>query len=138
MGHREEPPVDCTRCGTCCFSESPRHARVTGDDHERLGDEAESLVTWIGNEAFMRLAPARRRDGAEGPVVHHCGALVLDADRGTFSCAIYERRPQVCRDLQRGSPECRGELGAKGERPPRALALLDARAMLTARGRTSR
>ena len=111
---------------------------MTGDDHERLGDDAESLVTWIGNEAFMRLAPARRLDGADGPAVHHCAALVLDAAQGTFSCSVYERRPQICRDVERGSPECRGELDTKGERPPRALALLDPRVGLTSRGRTSR
>ena len=51
----DEPPDDCTRCGACCFSGSPRHARVTGDDHERLGDDAERLVAWIGNLAFMRI-----------------------------------------------------------------------------------
>ena len=58
MGARwvdDEPPDDCMRCGACCFSESPRHARVTGDDHGRLGDDAERFVEWIGNEAFMRI-----------------------------------------------------------------------------------
>ncbi|MBX3192636.1 MAG: YkgJ family cysteine cluster protein [Labilithrix sp.] len=110
-------PEACTGCGTCCFSESPRHARVTGDDHERLGEDADRLVTWIGNEAFMRLAPA-------GEDLHKCIALEIDPARGAFLCAIYERRPQICRDLERGSPACGGELATKGERPKRALALL--------------
>lgn len=107
--------VDCIRCGTCCFSESERHARVTGDDYERLGADAETLVEFLGNQAFMRLS----REGGVG----HCAALVLGAD-GTFTCSIYERRPQVCRDLERGSGACAGEIATKGERPKRALALL--------------
>ena len=120
MGHREEPPQDCTRCAACCFSESARHARVTGDDHARLGDDAESLVTWIGNAAFMRLELV----GDASPALHRCAALAVDADLETFACSIYERRPQVCRALERGSPECRGELAAKSDRPRRALTVL--------------
>jgi Fe-S-cluster containining protein len=130
MGHPEDSPDDCMTCAACCFSESPRHARVTGDDHARLGDAAEDLITWVGNQAFMRLEAV-----GEGSPLHRCGALAVDPERGTFACSIYERRPQICRDLERGSPECRGELEAKAERPRRALRVLRA---LTASGRTSR
>jgi uncharacterized protein len=101
---------------------------VTGDDHARLGDDAEDLVAWIGNLAFMRLAPVSELS----PALHRCAALALDPSSGTFSCTIYERRPQVCRDLERGSPQCHGELGAKAERPRTALAVL------SGSGRTSR
>lgn len=101
---------------------------MTGDDHARLGDDAERLVTWIGNAAFMRLESV----GEGSPPLHRCAALAVDPERGTFSCSIYERRPQVCRDLERGSPECRGELSAKSGRPRRALT------MLTSSGRRSR
>jgi uncharacterized protein len=102
---------------------------VTGDDHVRLGDDAETLVSWIGNSAFMRLS----RDGADG--LRRCGALAIDPILGTFACSIYERRPQVCRDLERGGSGCRGELATKADRPPRAL--VQARS-LTSRDRTSR
>lgn len=107
---------DCVRCGACCFSESDRHARVTGDDYERLGDAAAELVTWLGNQAFMRID----RTGPAG----RCAALVIDASSGTFLCSVYERRPQVCRDLERGSPACEGERHAKGDRPKRTLAVV--------------
>jgi Fe-S-cluster containining protein len=30
-------------------------------------------------------------------------------DRDTYRCTIYERRPQVCRDVATGGPECRVE-----------------------------
>ena len=115
-----KPPDDCRQCGACCFSESPRHARVTGDDHERLGDDAEALVAWIDNLAFMRLEPVTAG-------MHKCIALEIDAATGSFACSIYERRPQVCRDLEQGSGGCRGELAAKADRPKRALAVLATR-----------
>lgn len=114
-----EPPDDCMRCGACCFSDSPRHARVSGDDHARLGDAAEELVEWIGNAAFMKIE--RVTDA-----MHKCVALVIDASSGTFACSIYERRPDVCRELERGSGACRGELAVKAERPKRALSILGA------------
>jgi len=110
-----EAPSDCRRCGACCFSESPRHARVTGDDHARLGDDAERFVVFVGNQAFMRLAP---RNGTTA-----CAALVVGAD-GLFACSVYERRPDVCRELDRGSPACLGEIATKAARPRRALAIL--------------
>jgi len=85
------------------------YVRVTGDDWSRLGDEAERLAHFAGagNAAFMRM-----RDG-------HCAALaVRPAAHGAteFFCTIYERRPQVCRELARGSPECGGERAVKGAR----------------------
>ena len=82
---------------------------MSGDDYARLGDDAESHVTWVGNEAFMRLA------GAAG--VQRCAAITVDAAAGTLSCSIYARRPQVCRDLARGESACSAELDAKAGRP---------------------
>lgn len=86
--------------------------RVTGDDWTRLGDDAERMAHFAGwgNEAFMRMT-----DG-------HCAALavrrVAAGEKGVeeamkFFCTIYERRPQICRDLARGSPECEGERATK-------------------------
>ena len=112
-------PDDCTTCATCCFSESPRHVRVTGDDHARLGDDAEAWVAWLGNEAYLRLAPVAGSEGA----LHACAGLRVDPASGRMLCAIYERRPDVCRTLERGSPGCLGELAAKEARPARALVL---------------
>src|SRR5690242_11489703 len=72
---------------------------------ERLGDDAERLTSFIENRAFMRM-----HDG-------HCAALELDTDVRRWRCTIYERRPETCRHLERGSPECAGERWAKAERP---------------------
>jgi hypothetical protein len=83
---------------------------VTGDDYERLGDEAERLVVFLGNQAFMRID----RSGGVG----RCAALVV-ADGDRFLCSVYEQRPAVCRELERGSPACEGERAAKADRPGR-------------------
>ncbi len=96
----------------CCFSTLENYVRVTGDDWTRLGDVAERVAQFAGNRAFMRM-----REG-------HCAALELRrAEDGAaeFFCSVYERRPQICRDLERGSPECAGELETKGARADQAF-----------------
>ena len=104
----DDATPDCLTCGTCCFSQLETYVRVSGDDHARLGDAAETLVRFEGNRAYMRMV-----DG-------HCAALRLEVSAegtGQLVCSTYETRPQVCRDLARGGLSCRGEIAAKGERP---------------------
>lgn len=105
------PITGCLNCGVCCHSKLDTYVRVTGADWERLGVEAERVAHFIGNRAFMRMKEA----GGAGC----CAALdvrtTADGAR-EFFCTVYERRPQVCRDLARGSPECEGELAAKAGR----------------------
>jgi len=57
----------------------------------------------------------------------HCAALSVDTAKGWFVCQVYERRPAICRDLERGSPHCLGELDTKASRPPQALTQLRSR-----------
>jgi uncharacterized protein len=102
---------ECLECGTCCFSRLETFVRVSGDDYSRLGDAAEPLVWFDGIHAHMRM-----RDG-------HCAALQLDSEASRLSCSVYALRPQICRDLARGSAECAAERDAKSERPPVALRL---------------
>jgi Fe-S-cluster containining protein len=97
-------PDDCTTCGACCFSRTPDYLRVFGTDYERLADDAELLTHVIGNRVYMRLA--------EG----HCAALRIVPETGKYLCGIYERRPDVCRWLERGSGYCRAERAEKLER----------------------
>ena len=97
-------PADCLTCGVCCFSRLEAYVRVTGEDWERLGDLAESHARFIGHRAYMRMESGR------------CAALRVERDTGRYFCTVYERRPQVCRDLGRGSPECLGELVNKSDR----------------------
>lgn len=99
---------ECTACGICCAATTPRHARVTGDDWSRLGDDAERCTEWIANQAFMRIEGGR------------CVALALTPE-GRFACAIYDRRPAVCRELEPGSPACEAEIVRKAETVRRLL-----------------
>lgn len=99
-------PTDCQRCGVCCFSESPEYVWVTGYDWARLGPDAEQLAHFISNRAFMKMTNG------------HCTALkILNAENGSvrFSCSVYDRRPEICRALERGSPECLADLETKGD-----------------------
>lgn len=109
------PPLaitpECLTCGACCFSLLAAYVRVTGRDHARLAERAEELVWFEGNRAYMRMV--------EG----HCGALRIEPASGRFYCSAYETRPDVCRDLARGSDACRAELDAKAQRPVLTLGL---------------
>jgi Fe-S-cluster containining protein len=100
---------ECLACGACCFSRLETFVRVTGDDYERLGERAETLVRFDGFRGHMRMT-----DG-------HCSALVLDVTSERWMCGAYATRPQVCRDLARSSGQCLAELDAKAERPLVAL-----------------
>jgi Fe-S-cluster containining protein len=108
-------PTDCQRCGVCCFSPTEEYVWVTGYDWTRLGGEAERLAHFIGNRAFMRMTAG------------HCAALevIKSADGETsFFCSIYENRPEICRVLERGSPECFADLETKAEQVAAQTSLL--------------
>lgn len=96
------PTTDCLRCGICCHGKLDTYVRVSGADWERLGVDAERVAHFIGHRAYMRMSERG-----------HCAALDVrlspDGAR-EFFCTIYEKRPQVCRDLGRGTPECEAEL----------------------------
>lgn len=101
----------CLDCGACCFSTLPEYVRVFGVDHDRMGDEARAVTTFIGNRCYLRMAGGR------------CSALALEAGEGgrpRFRCTIYEERPDVCRSLDRGSGQCRAERHEKTVRAQQA------------------
>jgi Fe-S-cluster containining protein len=104
-------PIDCRHCGVCCFSQLDTYVRVMGADWSRLGDQAERVAHFIGHRAFLKM-----QNG-------HCAALEIERKAGEFCCAIYDCRPQICRDLLRDSPQCLGELATKGGRPAVARAV---------------
>lgn len=91
---------ECLRCGLCCFSTLETYVRVTGEDWARLGDEAERWAQFIEHRAYLRMQGG------------HCAALDIRRcahGRVSYFCRIYERRPGVCRELERGSPVCEAE-----------------------------
>ena len=91
VDHLETP--DCRTCAACCFSERQGYVRLSGEDHARLTpEEQERVALFRGNRCFLRMTEGR------------CAALVLEG--GRYTCTIYERRPQLCRDYRRGGPAC--------------------------------
>jgi len=102
----------CLECGTCCFSRLANYVPVTGADHARIGAQVDDLTHFDGNRCYMNMH--------EG----HCAALVIDLTAQEFVCSIYDLRPNTCRDLERGSAACRGEIHEKGERPLLTLSSL--------------
>lgn len=105
----------CLGCGACCFSKLADYVRVTGEDYARLGEHVDELTHFEGNRCYMNMLD------------EHCAALVVDPASQQFVCSIYESRPSTCRDLARGSSECRGEIHEKGQRPLLHLTSLRAR-----------
>ena len=105
-------PPECLACGACCFGEGERYVPVSGDDHARLGELAETYTQFLGNRCYMRMV-----DG-------HCAALRLELDgrgNGRYVCGLYAERPQTCRDRARGGGACRAELEAKHSVAQRGL-----------------
>jgi hypothetical protein len=94
-------PSDCLACGACCFWAAQKFVRVTGDDWKRLEQDAPRVAHFIENRAYMRMTAG------------HCASLEIRTRAGSteFFCTVYATRPQICRDLGRGTAECAGERG---------------------------
>ena len=91
--------LDCQSCGACCFSESSSYVPLTGRDRLLLRGDTAALVREVDGAHYMAMDRGR------------CAALRVH--RGAFVCAIYARRPAVCRELDRGTPACREERALK-------------------------
>src|SRR5665213_2289761 len=89
----------CAGCGSCCH--------LVVELRQGIDDVPEEFVVEHDGVRCME----QRGNGA-------CVAL----DPLTRLCTIYERRPQTCRDTNRGSFPCREALSrysaASGEKPP--------------------
>jgi uncharacterized protein len=95
----------CLACGACCFSRLANYVRVSGADHARIGLPVDELTHFDGNRCYMNM-----HDG-------HCAALVIEPITNQLMCSIYETRPSTCRELERESPACNGEIHQKSARP---------------------
>lgn len=100
-------PVNCRVCGACCFSDSDTYVPLNESDRVRLGEDADRFVRADGRGQYMKMRSYR------------CVALTVRA--GIFTCAIYDRRPEICRELERGSPACREEYKLKRHRARQAM-----------------
>jgi hypothetical protein len=88
-------PEDCTCCGACCFSGGRGYLALFAVDLGRFeARDRADLVDEVDGRPCMRMIEGR------------CAALRVDPAESRFVCAIYGRRPDVCRSLVRGSGEC--------------------------------
>jgi Fe-S-cluster containining protein len=85
------PP--CTDCGHCCFFPDERYVMLFDEDLVRLGERAAELTHWIKGRCFLRMEAG------------HCIALRQDGER--WLCSVYEIRPGLCREFERGCDTCR-------------------------------
>lgn len=92
---------ECTACGACCFNEHPDYIRVFAVDLERMDARALGLTVEREGRRYLRFDEGR------------CAALGLEPATDRVGCTIYAMRPDACRWLERGSGECRSQLGAK-------------------------
>lgn len=88
----------CAGCGKCC------HLVVELNPLDRVPEE------WVVEHDGVRCME-QRGNGA-------CVAL----DDATQLCTIYDSRPQVCRDFERGAALCRGVVGWPVSGPMREAA----------------
>jgi hypothetical protein len=90
---RWEAPLDCRACAACCRE---------GFDSVSVG--VREQVVWRHPSLVVRGGPRfrlRREDG-------RCAALLLEAPGAAapFSCAVYQDRPQACREILPGDRRC--------------------------------
>jgi uncharacterized protein len=98
-----EPPLDCTRCGACCFNPP---------DNVREG-YTEYVEVARGDALRQRPELLRRYTDEKDGRVHmrllvdqRCSALAGGLGR-RVRCTIYHVRPSPCRRVQAGSELCR-------------------------------
>lgn len=89
-------PADCETCGECCRSDSATFVQLNPEDVQRLGRERTRLTQQLEGQTYMKM------------VAGACAAL--DTSEGLSRCSIYDKRPELCREFQQSSPECRGVL----------------------------
>lgn len=94
-----EPPVECDPCGACC-REAFDSVPVTDEDQARLAGHTELIREHDDGWRDLHRAPSRSGCGTR------CIALRGDGDGAPFRCIVYDRRPDNCRDLARGSDAC--------------------------------
>jgi hypothetical protein len=91
------PVPDCVKCGACCVF--PLIVPVSATDH--TSSEAYWDLTLDDSSASPVIDRVLRRNSDDG----RCNQL-RGAVGGDISCAIYEDRPQNCRNFEAGSDLC--------------------------------
>jgi len=93
--------MECRRCGKCCFVNMISYARE--GDFERWRREKREDILKVMENWHLLWAGDRMASSETGVFSQTCPFLIDEG--GKFSCAIYETRPQVCREFEPGSSE---------------------------------
>jgi len=86
--------LDCTTCGACCVG---LQVTLSPADEARLSADEVLSLTEVDAEGRVR---SMKQVTPEGD----CIALRRQGER--FVCAIYERRPDACREFEESSRRC--------------------------------
>lgn len=100
---------DCQACGACCHGRGHPFVLVWRDDLARMTEADRALVEpRLGGGGYMRSVPVE----LAGRTYRRC--VALGQEGGRWSCTIYERRPQACRDYARDSLSCEVDVDDHG------------------------
>jgi Fe-S-cluster containining protein len=97
--------LDCQACAACCHGDE-------GWVHVDAADDARVE----GSAALARLVVLTRHGGYVKRSLKMIGgrcAALSEPERGRWSCTVYDDRPTVCRDVERGSDACRAARRAR-------------------------
>lgn len=84
-------PPPCTECGACCAHTDPKWIEVNARDAAPIPE----ALTQPGDVQPFAMKMCNG----------HCAALQGVVGR-EVSCRIYEKRPAICRNVQRGDALC--------------------------------
>lgn len=106
---KELPVINsCSGCGACCLEqESPPGyvGYLTGafpfDAEDEDSVRVANLPPELKRELREYIAEYTRTNK------HPRGGICIWWDSQTHGCKHYEQRPQICRDFEMGTPECR-------------------------------
>ena len=105
-------PPDCLTCGACCASP------FIGEGYIRLNPEEEKRLRRRGLPILEVVSDPEDRIVLLGTKQNCRATRVCIALSGTVgnqvACSIYEQRPELCRQFEAGSPECRQARRAAG------------------------
>lgn len=95
------PITNCNNCGACCFEQGspPGYSTVILNP--------ENWPQWTGDHARVAALPDDARASLLDGMGEDPNGPCCWLDQATMRCRWYEHRPQICRDVDRGSEGCR-------------------------------
>src|SRR5437773_2212882 len=104
-------PLDCLTCGACCLSPfgGEGYIRLSAEEEKHLGRRGLPVLV-MSLDPQDRIVLLGTKSNRNGRV---CVALTGQVGK-QVACAIYPDRPELCRQFEAGSPECRQARRAAG------------------------